>query len=103
MITPRICKDVGSCARVPATSLSDSIGRAEWNMARLIAFIVSGVLLVPIASAAQAPPVTLRADVVIDGTGNTLRNTNIVVQGTKIQSIGQTTAQGPAYDLRGLT
>jgi len=72
-------------------------------MTRLTGFIVSGLLCLPIASAAQEPPITLRADVVIDGTGNTLRNTNLVVQGTKIQSVGQTTAQGPVYDLRGLT
>ena len=72
-------------------------------MTRLTGFIVSSLLCLPIASAAQEPPITLRADVVIDGTGNTLRNTNIVVQGTKIQSVGQTTAQGPVYDLRALT
>ena len=72
------------------------------DMTRLIGVIVAGVLCLPIASIAQEPVVTLRADVVIDGTGNTLRNTSIVVRGTKIQSIGQTTAQGPVYDLRGL-
>ena len=72
-------------------------------MTRLIGLIASGLFCLPISSAAQDPRLTLRADVVIDGTGNTLRNTNIVVQGTKIQSIGQAAAQGSVYDLRGLT
>src|SRR5205814_5991950 len=95
-------RDLYATAIATICSCGGEPRRAEWTMTRLIGVIVAGVLCLPIASIAQEPVVTLRADVVIDGTGNTLRNTNIVVRGTKIQSIGQTTAQGPVYDLRGL-
>ena len=60
------------------------------------------ILTVPAAATAQDGPIVIRADSVLDGTGKTLTNTNIVVQGSRIARLDPH-AQGATYDLRGLT
>jgi len=64
--------------------------------------LTSAILIVPVVAAAQGSPIVIRADRVLDGTGVTLRNTSIVVQGSRITKLDPH-AQGATYDLRGLT
>lgn len=60
--------------------------------------------LLPFAAAAQERPVVLKATTVLDGKGKVLHNTTIVVEGSKIQSIGGAIPAGAVvYDLSGLT
>jgi imidazolonepropionase-like amidohydrolase len=59
-------------------------------------------VLVPALALAQARPITIHADTLLDGTGKVLRNQTITVTGSKITGIAP--AKGPAdYELRGLT
>ena len=62
-------------------------------------------VMVCIPTYSQNPPakrIVIRADVVLDGKGNILRNTRIVVEGGKIVALDP--KAGPVdYDLRGLT
>lgn len=51
---------------------------------------------------AQAKRVVIAADVILDGRGNVLRNTRIVVEGSKIVAIDPK-AEPITHDLRGLT
>src|SRR5438093_7425456 len=54
-------------------------------------------------SFAQERPITIRADLIIDGNGNIHRNASIVVRGSRIESVGgQPNGQSEIYDLRGL-
>ena len=59
------------------------------------------------SAAAQEKPVVLRASTVLDGRGSVLKDARIVVQGGRITAVGagteKTEADGPVYDLRGLT
>jgi imidazolonepropionase-like amidohydrolase len=66
-------------------------------MRRLIwAWTVAGVL--------GAQTIVLQTGTVLDGKGGTLRNQRIVIEGSKIASIGAVGGQPtPTYDLRGLT
>jgi imidazolonepropionase-like amidohydrolase len=59
-------------------------------------------LLIP-ALTAQSQTVRIRAATVIDGSGRTLRNATIVVQGSKITSIDTGNTAGTTYDLGQLT
>jgi len=53
---------------------------------------------------AQDRPVVLKASTVLDGKGKTLRNTNIVIEGGKIASVGGAAPPGATtYDLSRLT
>lgn len=70
--------------------------------------IIPGILIIACAFAAAAqtsPPnkqIVIAADIVLDGKGGVLRNTRIVVEGSKIVRIDPNA--GPVtYDLRGLT
>ncbi len=64
----------------------------------LLALILSG------ASGQEPRPVVLKAAIVLDGRGQVIRNTNIVVEGSKILRIGGTLPRGAiTYDLTGLT
>jgi imidazolonepropionase-like amidohydrolase len=55
-------------------------------------------------SAQNAPPIRLHAARVVDGTGKVLTNATIVVEGSKITSVGSGTGGGPAtYELGELT
>jgi imidazolonepropionase-like amidohydrolase len=52
----------------------------------------------------EKKPIVLRAKTVLDGKGGILRNAEIVVEGSKIFSVGSTTTDKPVtYDLSGLT
>ncbi len=59
-------------------------------------------LLLGISAAAQEQPVVLKVGVLLDGSGRVLRNTRIVIQGSKILKIDPQ-AQGATYDLSRLT
>src|SRR5215475_6255157 len=69
--------------------------RAIWI--GLICFVLS-----PIAALAQEAPIVIRAGQLIDGKGGVTRNVTIVVEGTKIKSIGQST-QRANYDFSSVT
>jgi len=60
------------------------------------------LFLMPFRVTPQEPSVTLRADTVLDGRGQILRDTCIVVQGSKIARVGPCSGRVD-YDLRGLT
>jgi imidazolonepropionase-like amidohydrolase len=70
---------------------------------KLLRFIlVCASLLAPAVIAAQEKPIIIQAATVLDGKGNVLHNTRIVVQGVKIARIDP--QAGPVtYDLRGVT
>lgn len=74
-------------------------------MPRLIRFLCSVCLvLTPVLVTAQSRPVVLRAATVFDGRGQIIRNTVIVVQGSKIVRLGGAVPAGATtYDLTGLT
>src|SRR5271166_1883530 len=59
-------------------------------------------LLLPVLLAAQDRPIVIRAGTLLDGKGRVLRNTSIVVQGSKIQKVESSSAPA-TYDLRNLT
>src|SRR5712691_6311590 len=62
------------------------------------------LFLTPSLVAAQSRPVVLKAATVLDGKGQIIRNTIIVVEGSKIARLGGAVpAQATTYDLRGLT
>lgn len=61
------------------------------------------VLLTAPALVAQTSSIRIHADTVLDGTGKTLRNATIVVQGSKITSIETGGAAGATYNLGQLT
>jgi imidazolonepropionase-like amidohydrolase len=65
-------------------------------------FVAALWLLVP-ALTAQNQTVRIRAASVIDGSGKTLRNATIVVQGSRITSIETGNTGGATYDLGPLT
>ncbi len=66
--------------------------------------LLCAFVLLPALLHAQEHPIALKASLVLDGKGKTLRNTVIVVEGSKIKSIGGSVPAGAAtYDLSGLT
>ena len=64
--------------------------------------VLAAALLLP-ALLAQDRPIALRISTAYDGKGKTLHNTTIVVEGTKIKSIGAAPANAIVYDLSSLT
>ncbi len=65
--------------------------------------VCAGAVLAPAISHAQAPRVTVRAPLLIDGKGGVVRNATVVVSGSTIERVDMA-ADGPAtYDLAGLT
>jgi imidazolonepropionase-like amidohydrolase len=60
------------------------------------------LLLVSAAPRAQDSPIVLRATNLLDGRGNVLRNTAVVVEGSTIARLDPA-ARGTVYDLSGLT
>jgi imidazolonepropionase-like amidohydrolase len=61
-------------------------------------------LAVSVATLAQGAPIVLKTTLALDGKGKILRNTYVVVEGSKISSVGAKPAPGGAiYDLSGLT
>jgi imidazolonepropionase-like amidohydrolase len=72
---------------------------------RFIVFLtVLALLLTTGFVAAQDCPIVLKASTVLDGKGQILHNTNILVEGGKIARLGRAAPQGAIlYDLTGLT
>src|SRR5438105_8038496 len=60
-------------------------------------------LAAPALVAQQAPAIRIHAATVVDGTGRTLKNATITVQGSKITSIDTGNSSGATYDLGQLT
>lgn len=77
-------------------------------MPRYLRLFLCAMLLAPLFAAglarAQERPIVLKADTVLDGKGQILRNTIIVIEGGKIARIGGAAPPGAiTYDLTGLT
>ncbi len=73
-------------------------------MLRVVRFFLCLVLLVPIAATAQDRPIVLKVGTLLDGKGQVIRNTIVVVEGKKIARIGETPPAGAiSYDLSNLT
>jgi imidazolonepropionase-like amidohydrolase len=67
-------------------------------------FLVIAILFVPSLAVAQTRPIVLKTSFLLDGKGQTLTNTIIVVEGTRIARIGGAASSGAiTYDLTGLT
>jgi imidazolonepropionase-like amidohydrolase len=63
-------------------------------------------LAAPLAAQARpvtAGPITIKADRILDGKGNVIRNGSVVVDGAKITKVNKTAAGAATYDLKGLT
>ena len=69
---------------------------------RLHAALFAVFLAAP-ALVAQSPAIRIHAATLLDGSGKTLRNATVVVQGSKITSIETGTAANATYDLGSLT
>ena len=69
-------------------------------MKKLLLFTAAAAVLV-----AQDRPIVLKTSTLFDGKGKILRNTIVVVEGSKITRVGGTAPSGPAvtYDLTALT
>src|SRR5204863_5118302 len=65
--------------------------------------VVVAMLLCPVAVFSQSQTVRIHAARVLDGTGKVLTNATIVVDGSKITSIGSGTAANATYDVGQLT
>jgi imidazolonepropionase-like amidohydrolase len=69
--------------------------------------LAAAFLLIPLTTenvAAQEHPIVLKATTILDGTGQVLRNTIVVVEAGKIARLGGDTPTGAiTYDLTGLT
>jgi imidazolonepropionase-like amidohydrolase len=77
-------------------------------MPRILRFLLGSLLvafvLSPRSASGQERPIVLRATTVLDGRGQTLHNTIIVVEGEKISRIGGDVPSGAiTYDLSSLT
>ena len=67
-------------------------------------FLLACAVVVPLSMSAQQRVIVLKASTVLDGKGKTLQNTNIIVSGSRIQSIGGAVPTGAeVYDLGELT
>ncbi len=72
------------------------------EISRNIAALAVVALLAPVAAWSQDGPIVLRTSTLHDGRGGVTQNTNIVVTGTTITTVGAG-GTGTVYDLRGLT
>src|SRR5579864_8256503 len=73
-------------------------------MLRIAGFFAGLVLLAPVAVLAQERPIVLKVGTLLDGKGQVIRNTIVVVEGKKIARIGGTLPTGAIiYDLSSLT
>jgi imidazolonepropionase-like amidohydrolase len=67
-------------------------------------FLVIAILFVPSLAVAQTRPIALKTSLLLDGKGQTLTNTMIVVEGTRIARIGGAApSDAITYDLTGFT
>ena len=65
--------------------------------------VLFAVFLAAPALVAQAPAIRIHAATLLDGSGKTLRNATVVVQGSKITSVETGTAANATYNLGSLT
>jgi imidazolonepropionase-like amidohydrolase len=67
-------------------------------------FLLIAILFVPSLAVGQTPPIVLKTSLLFDGKGQTLTNTIILIEGSKIARIGGAAPSGAiTYDLVGLT
>jgi imidazolonepropionase-like amidohydrolase len=67
-------------------------------------FLAIAILFVPSLAVAQTRPIVLKTSFLLDGKGQTLANTMIVVEGTRIARLGGAAPSGAiTYDLTGFT
>src|SRR6266478_4647099 len=59
------------------------------------------ICLFAAVASAQAPRIVIQTSTILDGKGGVLRNQQIVIEGSRIVSVGPRNAK-PTYDLRGL-
>jgi imidazolonepropionase-like amidohydrolase len=73
-------------------------------MLRLLGFMLGAAALFPTLAAAQDRAIILKASTVLDGKGQIIHDTVIVIEGSKISRIGGEVPAGAiTYDLTGLT
>lgn len=72
-------------------------------MMKLARLALAALLLAPAAALAQQDTIVIRAGTILDGKGAVLRDTAIVVQGSKIVRIDPKAVGGVTYDLKALT
>lgn len=65
--------------------------------------LLVAAVLVPQIMNAQAKPIVLHADRVVDGRGHVLQGATVVVDGAKITRVGAATGAAATYDLKGMT
>jgi imidazolonepropionase-like amidohydrolase len=65
-------------------------------------FLVALTVVLPSLAAAQSAPVTIRAGTVLDGRGGSMRNTTIVIAGSRIQRLDPALTKA-SYDFPTLT
>jgi len=70
---------------------------------RVHAALFALIVAVPALVAAQGAPIRVHAATVLDGTGRTLRNATVVVQGSKITAVETGTPAGATYNLGQVT
>jgi imidazolonepropionase-like amidohydrolase len=84
-------------------SVKQGVAMRSSMRSTVYALLFASFLRVGLAGA-QEPPIVLKASTVLDGKGQILHNTIIVVEGGKIARIGRATPQGAVtYDLSRLT
>lgn len=65
--------------------------------------LVALAAVIPNVLAAQANPIVIRADRVVDGRGHVLQGASVIVDGARIRSVGTSASAPVTYDLKGLT
>ena len=70
---------------------------------RVDAALFALILAAPALVVAQGSPIRVHAATVLDGTGRTLRNATVVVQGSKITAVETGTPAGATYNLGQVT
>src|SRR3954462_8279302 len=59
--------------------------------------------LMPQIMNAQSKTIVIHADRVLDGRGDVVQGATVIIDGTKIKSVGTATGAAVTYDLKGLT
>lgn len=62
-----------------------------------------GIALLASLAWAQEAPIVIRAGLVLDGKGGSMRNTSVLIEGSRITKIDPKATAPVTYDLRGLT
>jgi len=72
-------------------------------MTKLARLALATLMLAPAAASAQPDTIVIRAGTILDGKGGVLRDTAIVVQGSKIVRIDPKAVGTVTYDLKTVT